>query len=202
MAITYPLTLPANAIKRITLGISTSVTISRSPFSYASQVQAFAGQMWTAEVTLKPMTRADAEEWLSFFLKLNGQEGTFLLGDPAATSPRGVATGTPVVNGSSQTGQTLNTGGWTNSITNILRQGDYFQVGQRLHKVLNDANSNGSGQATLDIFPRLRESPSNGASIVTTSPVGLFRLSKNTIDLADITADKVYALSFSAVEAV
>ena len=144
MAISYPLSLPSTpGIKRVTLRSLTSVAILRNPFTFQQQVQEFAGQIWGADVTLPIMERADAENWNSFLLKLNGPAGTFLLGDPAAKSPRGVATGSPKVNGASQTGKSLNTKGWTVSVTGILKAGDYVQIGQRLYKNLNDVNSDG-----------------------------------------------------------
>lgn len=40
----------------------------------------------------------------------------------------GVATGTPLVNGASQTGSTLACDGWTNSTAGILNQGDIFTI--------------------------------------------------------------------------
>lgn len=203
MAISYPLSLPTNkAPARVTLSINTTVSISRSPFSYASQVQEFTGQLWQAEVTLPLMVRADAEEWISFLLKLNGQQGTFLLGDPASKTPRGAATGTPLVNGTGQTGQSLITDGWTHSITGILKAGDYIQIGQRLYKNLNDVNSNGSGEATLDIWPRLRESPANNATIITADCVGLFRLKSSSYQVHAVDTAKIFAVAFSAEEAV
>lgn len=155
-----------------------------------------------AEVTLPVMERADAEEWISFLLKLNGQQGTFLLGDSAAKTARGIATGTPLVNGASQTGQSLVTDGWTAGVTGILKAGDYIQLGQRLYKVLNDANSDGSGNATLDIWPRLRESPANNSSIIVSDCLGLFRLSGNSYQIHSADVAKLFSLAFSAEEAI
>lgn len=202
MPISYPLSLPSTNIQRVTLSSSSAVAISRSPFSFTAQVQQFTGQLWNAEVTLPPLARADAEPWIAFLLKLNGTQGTFLLGDPAGKTARGAATGTPLVNGASQTGQSLVTDGWTSGVTGILKAGDFIQIGQRLYKVLNDVNSNGSGQATLDIFPRLRESPADNAAIITSNTVGLFRLASNTVPVYNVNADKNYQISFSAIEAI
>lgn len=158
--------------------------------------------VWLATLDAPPMERADAMPWVTFLLKLNGQEGTFLLGDAAAKTPRGSALGTPVVSGGSQTGQTLVTGGWTASATGVLKAGDYIQIGQRLYMVLDDVSANGSGAATFDIFPKLRESPTNGTSIVTSNTVGLFRLASSDPDIYDVDRAKHYGISFSAVEAV
>jgi hypothetical protein len=73
------------------LRATNAVTVERSPFTYASQAQASAGQMWQADVTLPPMTRADAEQWVAWLVSLRGSFGTFLMGDPIGASPRGTA---------------------------------------------------------------------------------------------------------------
>lgn len=203
MAITYPLSLPTNkGPLRISLSATTAVVISRSPASYAQQVQRFSGQMWNAEVTLPQMERADAEQWISFLLKLNGREGTFLLGDLAAKTPRGTAGGTPLTNGSHAAQvSSLITDGWTVSSA-VLKQGDYIQIGQRLYKVLDDVTSDGSGNATFDIWPRLREAVANNSTIITSNCVGLFRLAESNYQILSAGADKIYSVSFGAEEAI
>lgn len=184
------------------MGAATAVSISRSPFSYVSQVQQFAGQIWFADITLASMNRASAEAWISFLLKLNGRQGTFLLGDPSKATPRGSVPGTPLVNGGSQSGQTLVTDGWTAGQTGVLKKGDMIQLGQRIYSVLDDVDSDGSGNATFDIWPRLRESPSDNSSVITSSCVGLFRLTNNSNTIYNANADLNYSISFSAEEAL
>jgi hypothetical protein len=97
----------------------------------------------------------------------------------APTHTVGVATGTPLVNGGTQGvtyatakdtwSQTLNTDGWTNSTTGILKAGDVFTIGGvfavnpstkvstgrlQTFTVLADANSGAStGPAALTISP-------------------------------------------------
>ena len=84
MAITYPLTMPsATQISRVTMRPRTKVAMTMSEFTGKQQVQKHQGQWWEAEVSLPPMLRDDAEDWLAFLTKLNGMEGTFLFGDPA-----------------------------------------------------------------------------------------------------------------------
>lgn len=208
MAITYPLALPTiKGIRAIRLTAKNSVGVSTSPFSYTQQVYKHQGQRWQAEVALPSMPRAEAEEWFSFLVKLNGQYGTFLLGDPHA-APRGSASstpGTPVVNGASQTGGTLAIDGLPASATGYLKAGDYIQVGSgataKLHKVLNDVDTNGSGEATLDIWPDLRSSPTNDATVVVSDAVGTFRLSTNEIGV-DINEIEHFGIVFAATEAL
>lgn len=203
MTISYPLTPPTTPGMRLfSMRADAAVGVSRSPFTHRSQTQKFSGQSWEFDVALPQMERADAEPWICFLLALNGSYGNFYLGDPGGKTPRGVAGGTPVVSGSGQTGQVLNTSGWTPSVTGILKKGDYLQIGTRLYKVLFDANSDGSGLATLDIWPALRESPAGGTTIVTTNSKGVFRLAKNNNPLWSSAEEKLYTVAFTAVEDV
>ena len=181
------------------------VGFSASPFTGQQQVYKHQGQWWEAEVTLPPMKRADAEQIAAFLLKLNGQYGTFTLGDKANTVPRGVGTGTPLVYGADQTGASLVTDGWTTSTTGILKAGDWIQLGSgsatRLHKVLSDVNSDASGIATLDIWPNLRSSPADNASITVNSPKGIWRLASNEVNYS-IDEASIYGITFACVEAL
>lgn len=202
MPITFPITLPATpAPAKIRLYPRAIVSSSVSPFTGAQQMYQHQGQVWQADITLPDMVRADAEPWICAFLQLNGRFGTFRLGDASAKTPRGVATGTPLVNGAVQTGQVLVTDGWTISTTGILKQGDYIQIGDRLHKVMLDVNSDSLGNATLDIWPRLRASPADNAPIITSNTTGLFRRVSNEMPW-DISPGIRYGISFSAVEAL
>jgi hypothetical protein len=206
MAVTYPLALPTvTGLAKIRISANNVVGVSMSPFTAKQQVYKYTGQFWEAEISLPPMKRADAEYWISFLLKLNGSYGTFLLGDPNGATARGVATGTPLVKGASQTGSELITDGWTTSTTGILKAGDYIQIGggaaAKLHKVLDDVNSNSSGEATLTLWPDLRSAPSDNAAIVVSGAKGVFRLSTNQSDW-DVNEASIYGMTFPAREAL
>jgi hypothetical protein len=206
MAISYPLTLPSHTgIQNITLRAVNTVGMSMSPFTYQQQVVAHAGQRWEVDVTLPAMNRADAEQWVAFLVSLRGRFGTFTLGDPVGASPRGSAGGTPLVNGASQVGGTLNIDGCTASQTGWLKAGDYIQLGSAgsatLHKVLADADSNGSGEVALDIWPYIRTAPSDNATVVVTNTIGRFRLADNEQNWS-IRETALYGITFGGVEAV
>lgn len=205
MAIVYPITFPTSAIQGVTIRSRNVVATSVSPFTGQQQVYKHPGQWWEMEVTMPAMKRADAEAVAAFLIKLSGQYGTFLLGDVANTAPRGVGTGTPLVNGASQTGDSLVTDGWTPSTTGILKAGDWIQLGSasstRLHKVLDDVNSDGSGNATLTIWPNLRSSPSDNAAIVVNNTKGIWRLANSAPDYT-IDIGNIYGITFACVEAI
>lgn len=204
MATTFPVSIPSTGTRSIRIRQRSVVAVGQSPFTLEQQVQRHQGQVWELDVQYGPLARADAEALLAALASLNGQEGTFLFGDSANKSPRGAATGTPLVNGGSQSGEDLATDGWTASVTGILKAGDWLQVGTgstaRLHKVLADANSNGSGQATLTLWPRISPvaTPADNSAIVTSYPKGVFRLTTSGMDWS-IDVAKRYGIAFSAV---
>lgn len=209
MAYSYPLSLPTvTSIQSISLRAVNAIGLSQSPFTYKQQTVSFSGQRWEADITLPPMNRAAAEEWVAFLLRLKGQLGTFLLSDPSGTTPRGsasTAAGTPLVNGGSQTGGSLSVDGLPASASGYLKQGDYIQLGAAssatLHKVLTDVDSNASGEASIDIWPSIRSAPADDATLTVSSCAGVFRLNSNQTNW-NINEAVTYGISFSAVEVI
>lgn len=202
MAETFPLTPPNTRTARIRLLARNAVAISASPFTFAQQVYRHQGQSWEADITLPKMHREDAEAWVSFLLRLRGQYGTFLLGDPNGATPRGSASvtpGTPLVNGAGQTGDDLLIDGLPISATGYLKAGDYIQLGSgataTLHKVLEDVDSDGAGEATLNLFPGVRTAPADNAPIIVANCVGNFRLASNETQW-DIDSASIYGMTF------
>lgn len=205
MAITYPLSLPSVDVASVRMVANNAVAYSQSPFTFAGQVHAYSGQSWGAEIMLPPMPRDVAEDWVAFLISLRGQFGTFLLGDPSCQTPRGSVGGTPLVNGADQTGQTLVIDGAAISQTGWIRAGDYIQLGAAgsatLHKVLIDADSDGAGNVTLDIWPGVRTAPADNAPVTVSAAAGRFRLASNQTEW-EVNTSRFYGLTFSAIEAV
>jgi hypothetical protein len=192
--------------QRVSMRSNSVVAASKSPFTGQEQIVAHQGQWWTADLSVAPLERSDAGAITAWFTSMNGREKTLLFGDPLAVTPQGSASsapGTPVVNGASQTGSALICDGAPNGATNYLKEGDYVQLGtgstSRLYMVLEDVTADGSGNFTLNIWPNLRSSPDNDATLVVSSAVGRFRLAENVQgwDLSTI----VYGFSFAIVEA-
>lgn len=205
MAISYPLSLPTHTgLAQIELRAQNAVAKSRSPFTFASQSHAYAGQMWAADVSLPPMHRADAEQWVAWLLSLRGQLGSFLLGDPLGATSRGLAStfpANPVI--TDQTGGTIAVTGASTSKAGWLLAGDYIQVGSgstaTLHKVLQDADTDASGNVTLEIWPHIRGTRSGSISV--SGAQGRFELDTNMTSWS-INNASIYGISFSAMEAV
>ena len=203
MAITYPLTLPNRpAPSHFSIEPASFSALTQSPWTAAQQVQLNQGQMWTISIDLPPMGEDDARNWLSQLLALRGQYGTFLYGNPKMKQPRGNWGSAPVINGDGQTGQELGVAGLP--ANGVIRAGDFFQIGDgstaRLYTVTQDATADGAGEATLDIWPRLRTATTSGSAIVTASPRGVFRLAAPSVSL---TFEPFrYGLSLQFIEAL
>jgi hypothetical protein len=160
--------------------------------------------MWQADVTLPPMKRADAERWVAWLVSLRGQLGHFFLGDPLGATARGLAStfaGTPVI--TSQTGGTIAVTGASASKDGWLLAGDYIQIGASsdatLHKVLQDVNTDSSGNVSLDVWPHVRGTRSG--SVIVANTKGRFRLATNEQSWS-INNASVYGISFSAMEKI
>jgi hypothetical protein len=206
MSFTFPIDIPSSLqFQQFNMGLNNVVAVGRSEFSGAQQVQVHDGEWWEFDASLSLINRDDSEKFQAFVTKLGGQEGTFLTAIPGAQEPRGPASGTPVVDGGSQTGFTLDVRGFNANVTGIMLAGDYFQLGTgadtHLHKLVEDADSDNSGNATLKFRPALRVSPADGDSVITDSPQGLFRLKSNRVP-AQLSEGPQVSMSFGAIEAI
>ena len=206
MPISYPITLPTTRVRSVQISPRSAVAVAESPFTYQQQTYVHPGQAWGLSVTLVPMKRADYEVWLSSLLSLNGREGTFLFGDTAAPNPQGNIVGSvPVVHGAGQTGSDLIVRGWAVSTSNVMKAGDWVQLGSgstaRLFKNLADASSNGSGHATLTLWPKIRTAYADGAALTVTNPKGLWRLTEE-ISWRELESKLLEGLVFNAVQAL
>lgn len=177
------------------------VATNISPFSGQQQTQDWQAGWLEASISMPPLTHVQAQAWVAFMMQCRGQVNAFLFGDPLAVAPRGTGSGTPVVNGGTQFGFSLATKGWTASASGVLLPGDWIEVGQRIYRVLTGASSDGSGNATLSIWPQLRESPPDGDTITLTNTRGVFRLKSNSRKFS-MTEARFYGFQFEIREAI
>ena len=100
----------------------------------------------------------------------------------------GAGGGTPRVNGGSEAGTTVDTDGWSASVTGAMKAGDCFTIANVdvLFRVTADVNSNGSGVATLAIEPPiLAGSPPTDDALLTIADATLTAV---VLDYASATA--------------
>ena len=193
MPIAYPLTPPNNSrFTKIVWQPKTVVSSTDSLFTGQSQVYAFTGQWWEVDITLTVQNRSQVEPWLAFLLALNGKFGTFSLGDSIGVAPQGTISGYPVV-GSGAVANTTTlpiTGG-----SGLFALGDWLQVGNNLHKVIQ------VNAGSVDVFPTLRSAYAAGTAITYNNAKGLFRL-KAPIPWTAIESKLFDGLVISAKESV
>jgi hypothetical protein len=206
VAISFPVSVPAiGGIAGVKFTMLDVVGASESPYTLSQEFYEHPGKRWGIDVQLVPMLRANGEEWAAFLASLRGRRGTFLLGDPLGKRPRGAGTGYPFVKGSGQSGGTINIDGCTAGVTNWLRKGDWIQEGTgaqaHLHKCLTDVNSDGIGDATLELWPGPRTPLADNAPLVVVNTLGVWRLASNTRQY-DLATGQIFGFTFQAVEAL
>lgn len=252
MAIDYPISLPSSPAPRmVEWSPMSAVAMFASPFTFSEQIQEHQGQLLRARVEYPSMDDEVAEDWIAAILSLKGMRGTFLFGDSIRKTPRGVAGGTPLVKGADQTGEVLLTDGWPALTANVLKKGDWIQLGgaaqvpflgtptwltdlfvsestfntikisfsdpcppgggfihwrmgsladhqevdegaisvtithslalgpARIYRCLKNIDTDASGNATLEIWPRLRSAPADNEPLVLNDTKGTFRLASN-----------------------
>jgi hypothetical protein len=150
-------TPPLEPMAMLSVGF-TGKTQSRSPLA--------SGRVWEETFEALQYTNTTVRAWLAQ-VQAGFRLGTFWTVDHrmylTANGPGG---GTPLVNGASQTGNSIATDGWPNSTT-VLKAGDLVKFGglNLVYELQADATSNGSGQATLSIDPLILVAPADNAAV-------------------------------------
>src|ERR1700677_477738 len=132
IVITYPLTVPPGppGPNRVRLIRMAATAKTESAFTFQQQIQDWQSRRFELEMTWPPMTAAQVYPLQAFLDALQGQVGTFLQGDPLATTPRGSAKGSPITNGATNVSGSnqLVTAGWLPNQAGVLLPRDYIQV--------------------------------------------------------------------------
>mgnify|MGYP003123922863 FL=1 len=202
---TYPLTMPTTPnFVRSEWGIAKAVAQSQSPFTFSTQVHEFTGAKWYSTVTLPPMNRSQASEWQSFFMQLHGSFGTFLMGDPDAKAVQGTVANTIAVSGNHSIGAyDIAVDGCDTSESQLFKKGDYVQFNSgsasKLHMIIADVASDGSGEATLTIEPSLSTAILDNATVTYASPKCVMRMTNNELTWS-ANHISLYGVSFSCEE--
>jgi hypothetical protein len=199
----------APGFKGIVLRMNDTVAEARSPFTAKSQVQAWPGaDWWEVEIEMPPLQPSQTAPWQAWLASLQGKGNVFQVGDPSRKMPQNPVVGSVPVcatgalpSAVNLTGATsLVTRGWLPSRQRILLPGDYLQVGYRLYMVLQPVASDAEGNATINVWPTLREQPADDAQIILNYPKGLFRLADNARQIS-IAVTRLSAVGFKCVEA-
>ena len=185
-----PLAFPSVGIQNITMRLKRTVAVTESPFTYDQQVFDHKGAIWQCEVTLPPLTYAEARSVEAFIVGLKGRSGTFTFGHPLHTSSAQVQT----ADASAVRDEDL----LTSSGSGAVSAGTYFQLGDYLYMVTEDKSS---GTGTLKFQPPLRTAVATSTNLDFTSPKSLWRLASNDIGWSTDVAS-LYGFSLAFVEAI
>lgn len=164
----------------VTLRASNIVGQQLGPFNFVREIQVFPGARWEMEIAFLPVERAEAQRLEAFLVSLRGRAGRFRLADPYRSLPLGSNLGTPLVRVATAAGdEDVLTKGWDPDETDLLKAGDFIEIGQRLHMVLQDVDSDASGHATVKVWPPVREVHAIDDPLVTENARGVFALDAN-----------------------
>lgn len=164
---------------RVTWGPQANTQQHRSPFNGSTQTLVQPGGVWTANLSWPTLSQDDWRLLSGFVARLSGSAGRFTYG-PVHAPRRATGTGTPVMNGSIQTGTSISIKGWAAS-AQAFKTGDFLSYlddngRSLLHIVVADSAATGSGFAAVDIWPPVRRSVPDGRAVEVAAPVGVFRL--------------------------
>ena len=163
----------------------TNTARAESPWSLEDVVQVFDGEKWAGTASIMPVTRIEARAFSAWLAQVQGRRHVFFFGDPDRAVPLGGAAldpGSPVIDGGGQTGREVLLKNADPNITDWLLAGDHIQLGNgiqsRLHMVLENCSTDGSGGVTVKIWPKLRGETVGGTIVKVLNPVGVFALAR------------------------
>lgn len=197
------LSMPNVGLRSIEFGIISNTQVFTSPLTRSTQRVRLSGELWRATYSYPPLKGSDACALKVFMLGLTGLGNEFYA-LPERVVPRGAVTGSPTVKGAGQTGTSLDIDNLPVSTTGVLLAGDYVEVNGELKMIASDVNSNGSGEATITIYPALRTSPADNAIIRTGAnsdpPRCIMRLIDDEQVRWGVNESLFTDISFSAIE--
>ena len=167
-----PILMPEPAgFVRSSFGLEANTLTFSSPLTRSTQRVELAGGRWVASYTIRQWKKTDdrAARWIAFFLRCAGQANAFAAYDPDRRTPRGLATGTPLVNGAGQAGKYVAVQNCPASKTGWMKAGDYVGINNEMKQLVEDVDTSAGGLATLHFAPAMRAAPPDGSAIQLTN---------------------------------
>jgi hypothetical protein len=199
--IQYPNNPPnQDKLDKTTFGLNNVVGKTESIFTQHEKTIEYGGQQWEGNFELIELNDYDIMPWKAWIASLEGSTGFFEMKPPRQSSRGNVSQNGKVKSITRPDKITIK--GLSSGTSNIFKAGDYIQIKDtdELKMVMNDEDSNGSGEVTVDIQPKIRQKPSNDTTVETQSPVGLFRLDNDEPGWTE--REHFTDLSFSFIEVV
>lgn len=159
-------------------------------------------QRWRLHFQYGTMEKTDYLDLWAFLNAQRGQWDTFTAMLPSGISPRGLLGGTPLVNGALAAGvSSAAIDGLSNNITGWGKRGDFFKFAghSKVYQLTADADSNGSGQATLAFQPALAAAAADNEAVSFSAVPFTLILASDESDLA-LQPPTQGTLAFDAIE--
>ena len=185
-----PLAFPNVGIQNMSMRLRRVVAVVESPFTLDTQVYTHQGARWEAEISLPPLTHAEAKSIEGFIVGLKGREGTFTFGNPLDTSTLSSNT----VSSAAIRAESFTLGSGTAAVT----AGTYFELNNYLYCVTSDK---AAGATTLNFQPPLRSAVTSSLVVKYNLPKSLWRMSSNDVGWS-INEASIYGFAFSCEEAL
>ena len=162
-------TFPASPAPRDVAISSNQNTIVTTTASGRRQARQIDGQKFRLRLRFPVMSRSQFAPILAFIMKQRSQMESFQYTPPTIDDAQGSASTVISVAGAISAGvTTCSIDGMGNSLTGVLKAGDFFRfTGQaKVYMCVADVDSNGSGAGTLTFEPPLRANVADNAIII------------------------------------
>lgn len=202
----YPLELPSSpAPTQAATSIAFASGITTSPYSNIEYNYNYNRYKYMVSITLPPMKIQDARLWYSFFQKLQGSFGSFLMPDFDYDGPSNPSLADVFMENtfaSSSAGENeISVDSTRNNLADALVEGEKIQVGTgiyaRTYTVAEAVDFDSNGRAVVKVTPPLDINVPQGTDLFVDNPKHLFRL---TSEPQSWSSDHIrnFGISFSA----
>lgn len=174
--------------------------VHQSPLNASISTQDRDGEHWIVDMAYADLFGSNRRALEAFLFKLNGSQHRFTMQDFSYVRA-GAGGGTPLVNGASQTGKNLVIDGGPNSQSGWLLAGDKISVAGLLHSVDADVNTDGTGNATIIVSPRIFAAPTNNDPVEIDTPTSSFVLVVDSLAVSTRPPD-IAQIGFQAMSSL
>lgn len=173
-----------------------------SQYSGRSQVIVLPYALWVVEGGLIPYEAMDAGPIRSFLVKLEGSANTARVPVAGSETPLSLYSGTPGATvGIVAAGATTIPVDGVTPTTTIVKEGDFFNVGDELKMAMADAISDGAGAVSIQCQPPMREDTVNNEVVAFEDVFIYCNAVDDDIATWVVTAPVEHAISMKLVEA-
>jgi hypothetical protein len=167
-------------------------------------VKQFSAQYFSFSVQMPPMNQTDFMPFYAFLTKQKGSFSTFTFEYPLDNLGAGKGETDILVNeasGKALGSTSIDLDGFANSTTGVLKAGDFIKFANdtKIYMVTADADSNASGETTINIEPPLQDAVVNNEAVTVNKPSFKVALMQDDL-LYNTDASGFFTISFDVRE--